>query len=60
MSNEDIITNLTRKLEQAEKDKAELLDALYSVLSVIVIPGQSIMFKVRKVVEKYDHVQENS
>ncbi|MCO7020934.1 MULTISPECIES: hypothetical protein [Vibrio] len=55
MSDEDIIANLTKKLEQAEADKAELLDALNSVISVIVIPGQLIISKVRKVLEKYSH-----
>ncbi|EKO3657430.1 hypothetical protein M3906_000240 [Vibrio metschnikovii] len=65
MSNEDIIANLTKKLEQAESDKAEILEALDAVLSIVRFPNQSIdlnarkvhtiAFKARKVLEKYSH-----
>ena len=61
MSDEDIITNLTRKLEQAEADKAELISALNStlvVMSNIQIsrnPAKSLVLKARKTLEKYSH-----
>lgn len=65
MSNKDIIANLTKKLEQSEADKAEILEALDAALSIVRFPNQSIdlnarkvhtiAFRARKVVEKYSH-----
>lgn len=61
MSNEDIIANLTKKLEQAEADKAELISALNSTLVVMSNvqisrnPAKSLVLKARKTLEKYSH-----
>lgn len=63
MSNEDIIANLTKKLELAEADKAELISALNSTLVIMSMsnvqisrnPAKSLFLKVRKTLEKYGH-----
>ncbi|WP_158144919.1 hypothetical protein [Vibrio metschnikovii] len=53
MSNEDIIANLTKKLEQAESDKAELVSALKSLLNGSL--SRNAVSDARKVLEKYSH-----
>lgn len=54
MSDQDIITNLTKKLSQSEEDKAELVSALKSLLNGNL--SRNAVSDARKVLEKYSHV----
>ncbi|NAX44839.1 MULTISPECIES: hypothetical protein [unclassified Vibrio] len=53
MSDEDIITNLTKKLSQSESDKAELVSTLKSLLNGNL--SRNSVSDARKVLEKYSH-----
>ncbi|CAH0528454.1 hypothetical protein CTH30272_02139 [Allocatenococcus thiocycli] len=53
MSDEDIITNLTKKLSQSEEDKAELVSTLKSLLNGDL--SRNAVSDARKVMEKYSH-----
>lgn len=53
MSNEDIIANLTKKLEQAEADKAALVAVIGPLLDGAV--SNIAISNARKVLGKYSH-----